>query len=103
MRIWIGIIFALLFASVAQAQTLEALPLTLDDAIARGLMTSHRIEEASARRDAAAAVADQRPAAAPPKPDLLAGYTHQSRAELCRPRPSPDGFLAHPTPNNYTS
>ena len=37
------------------------LDLTLDDAIARGLATSHRLAEAAARGDAASAVADRAP------------------------------------------
>lgn len=105
-EIWISIVFVLLFASVAQAQTPEAVPLTLDDAIARGLSASHRIEEAAARHDATAAVADQRHAATLPKFDLLAGYTRTNHVpNFVVPYAPPDGFLVvYPdVPNNYST
>src|SRR5262245_165105 len=103
--IWI-VLFALMCGSVAQAQTAEPMPLTLDDAIARGMMASHRIEEASARRDATAAVADQRHAATLPKFDLLAGYTRTNHVpNFVVPYAPPDGFLVvYPdVPNNYST
>lgn len=102
----ICVAFALLFASVARAQTAEPLPLTLDDAMARGLAASHRIEESAARHDAAAAIADQRHAATLPRLDLLAGYMRTNHVDnFVIPYAPPDGFLiVYPDlPNNYST
>jgi outer membrane protein len=99
-------LFALLYASVTHAQTPDAVPLTLDDAIAKGLAASHRVEESSARRDAAAAVADQRHAALLPKFDFLAGYTRTNHVDsFVVPYAPPAGFLiVYPdVPNNYNT
>jgi outer membrane protein len=100
------LVFALLFASVARAQTAGPLPLTLDEATARGLDASHRIEESAARRDAAAAIADERHAASLPKFDLLAGYTRTNHVDnFVVPYAPPNGFLVvYPdVPNNYST
>jgi outer membrane protein TolC len=60
----------------AVAQTPPApLRLTLDEAVRRGLETSHRIAEAVARGDAAEAVVGERHAAALPQIAAQAGYT----------------------------
>lgn len=61
----------------AAAQTPGAPPLrlTLDDAVRRGLETSHRIAEAVARGQAAEAVVGERRAAALPQVAAQAGYT----------------------------
>jgi len=92
-------------APAALAQTPEPLPLTLDDAIARGLDGSHRIEEVSARHDAAAAVADQRHAATLPQFDLLAGYMRTNHVDNFVVPYAPDKFLVvYPdVPNNYNA
>ncbi|HEV8347398.1 MAG TPA: TolC family protein [Vicinamibacterales bacterium] len=51
-----------------------ALPLTLDDAVRRGLDTSHRIAEAVARGEAAGAIVTERHAALLPQVSAQAGY-----------------------------
>jgi ABC-2 type transport system ATP-binding protein len=55
----------LLFLVAANAASAQAPPLrlTLDEAVARGIEASHRLEELSARQDAAQAIEDQRAAA----------------------------------------
>jgi outer membrane protein len=78
MRTHIAFGAACLFASVAQAQPLR---LTLDEAIARGLATSHRLAEATARGDAAAAVAGERHAARLPQIAAQAGYTRTNHVD----------------------
>ena len=78
------IIFALLaIASAASAQTsaLAPLRLTLDDAIRRGLETSHRLAEAAARGEAAEAVAEGRRAAMRPQIAAQAGFTRTNHVE----------------------
>ena len=57
------------------------LVLTLDDAISRGLATSHRIAEATARRDAADAGIEERRAATLPSVAAQAGYTRTNHVE----------------------
>jgi outer membrane protein TolC len=68
----LGSILVLLAASLeAQAP----IPLTLDDALARGLQASHRLAELDARRVAADAAGDARGAADRPIVSLQGGYT----------------------------
>ena len=75
----LGVAFA---ARIATAQPPAApLRLTLEDAIARGLDTSHRIAEAVARGDAAGATAGQRHAALMPQLAAQAGYTRANHVE----------------------
>jgi outer membrane protein TolC len=62
----------------AQGATLR---LTLDEAITRGLEASHRVEELSARQDAARAVADQHQAAERPQAAAIASYTRTNHVE----------------------
>jgi outer membrane protein TolC len=50
------------------------IPLTLDEAITRGIAASHRLDEFSARQEAARAVEDQREAAARPQVAVMASY-----------------------------
>ena len=57
------------------------LALTLDDAIARGIQASHRVEEAVARIDGAAAAADVRRAGARPQVSAQAGYTRTNHVD----------------------
>ena len=75
-------IFLLLLggADVAFAQT-APLRLTLDDAIARGLEASHRLEELGARQDAARAIEGQREAAERPQLAAIASYTRTNHVE----------------------
>ena len=64
----------------ASAQT-ASVRLTLDEAIARGLEASDRIEEWSARQEAARAVARQREAAGRPLVAAVASYTRTNHVE----------------------
>jgi outer membrane protein TolC len=54
---------------------------TLDEAIARGLATSHRLAEATARGDAAEAAADQRHAALLPQVAAQGGYVRTNHVD----------------------
>jgi outer membrane protein len=55
--------------------------LTLDEALRRGIESSHRLAEATARGEAAEAVADQHHAAALPQIAALAGYTRTNHVQ----------------------
>ncbi len=55
--------------------------LMLDDAIARGVATSHRLAEAEARGQAAAAVVAERHAALQPQASAQAGYTRTNHVD----------------------
>lgn len=69
-------ILTALFAAPAGAQPpVREITLTLEDAIGRGLATSHRLAEAAARGEAADAVVDERRAAGMPVATAQAGYT----------------------------
>jgi outer membrane protein len=57
------------------------LRLTLDEAIARGIETSHRLAEARARGDAATATVDERRAASMPQLAAQAGYTRTNHVD----------------------
>ena len=73
---------ALLSAALpAGAQTPSALRLTLDEAIQRGLDTSHRIAEIVARGDAADALVRERQSASLPQIAAQAGYTRTNHVE----------------------
>jgi outer membrane protein TolC len=75
----LGVAFA---ARTAGAQPpVPPLRLTLEDAIARGLDTSHRIAEAVARGEAADATVGQRHAALMPQLAAQAGYTRTNHVE----------------------
>ena len=66
----------------AWAQTAPpALRLTVEEAVSRGLATSHRIAEARARQDAAEAVVGERHAAALPQVAAQAGYTRTNHVD----------------------
>jgi outer membrane protein TolC len=59
----------------------DALMLTLEEAIARGLESSHRVEEIGARGEAADAVIRQRRAGAQPQVSAQAGYTRTNHVD----------------------
>ena len=59
----------------------QPLRLTLDDAIARAVAASHRVEEARARGDAAGAVTGERHAATLPQLAAQAGYTRTNHVD----------------------
>jgi len=62
-------------------QTQAPLQLTVDEAVRRGLDSSHRVAEAIARGEAAAAVAGGRHAATLPLISALAGYTRTNHVD----------------------
>jgi outer membrane protein len=99
----LGVAFA---ARPATAQPpAPALRLTLEDAIARGLDTSHRIAEAVARGEAADATVGQRHAALMPQIAAQAGYTRTNHVETFGvPLPNNRLRVIYPdVPDNYRS
>jgi outer membrane protein len=82
-----------------------ALTLTLDDAIARALASNHRIDEASARREASEAVTAGRRAAMRPQIATSAGYTNTNHVETFGILlPNNQLRVIYPDiPNNYRS
>lgn len=68
-------------ALVAEQSAHTVVRLTLDEAIARGLPASHRLEEAGARRAAGAAAVDQRRAALMPRISAQAGYVRTNHVD----------------------
>lgn len=75
---------AALAVSGASAQVRDAAPplrLTLDEAVRRGLETSHRIAEAVARGEAADAVVGERRASTLPQIAAQAGYTRTNHVD----------------------
>src|SRR5262245_30732546 len=70
------LVFTAMLAGVAvRGVAQDALPLTLEEAISRGLATSHRLAEAAALGDAAQAVVEERQAAKRPLLAAQGGYT----------------------------
>ena len=67
-------------AGLAEAQS-AAVPISLQDAIARGLKISHRLAEHAAREEAAMAAEGQREAATRPQVSLIASYTRTNHVE----------------------
>jgi outer membrane protein len=79
-----GVLIAVVLGArtvLAQPAAPEPLRLTLDEAVARGLETSHRIGEAVARGEAAEAAAGQRHAALMPQIAAQAGYTRTNHVD----------------------
>jgi outer membrane protein len=76
----VGLICAAI-STPARGQTAGATPLTLDEAIARGLQESHRIGELRERSRAAQAAVDARQSASRPQVSVLAGYTRTNHVE----------------------
>ena len=81
----VSVILLLLLAAAdnAVAQT-PPLRLTLDEAITRGIEASHRLEELSARQEAARAIEAQREAAQQPQLAAIASYTRTNHVEEFR-------------------
>jgi outer membrane protein TolC len=79
------------------------LSLTLEEAIRRGLDTSHQIEASMARSEMVTAVADQRLAALRPLAALEAGYTRTNHVdEFGVVRPNNEFVVIYPDiPDNY--
>ena len=69
------------FEAAAQTAADTALALTLDEAVRRGLDTSHRLAEAIARSDATSAVVGQRRAAGLPQVQGQGGYMRTNHVE----------------------
>jgi len=68
----VRVIFVVLACfSVTDVRAQAPVPLTLENAIARGFQTSYRLAELDARREAAQAAVDGREAAARPTPPLV--------------------------------
>jgi outer membrane protein TolC len=74
------LLLLLVGANAASAQA-PPLRLTVDEAVARGIEASHRLEELSARHDAAQAIEDQRASAERPQLAALGGYTRINHVE----------------------
>jgi outer membrane protein TolC len=85
----------------------DAIVLTLDDAIDRGVRASARLREAGARTAMASAVADQRRAASQPQVTVQAGYTRTNHVSpFILPVPGATGPVQpiYPDiPDNYRS
>lgn len=96
--------FIALTASPIAAQ-IETLALTVEEAIARGLQASHRLAEAAARGESAAAIVDQRRATSMPQVAVQAGYTRTNHVEqfgVVSPTNQPR-IIFPDIPDNYRS
>ena len=108
MRSGVCLITAALVVGVvgsAAAQGPPTLPLTLEDALAKAVETSHRLAEARAHETAAQAGVAVRQSAERPTVTASAGYTRTNHV-LPFSVPSPSGIplLVYPdVPNNYTT
>jgi outer membrane protein TolC len=94
-----------LFRAPSVAAQTSVIRLTLSDAIARGLETSHRLAELGAREEAARAVEAQRKAGELPQVGLSAGYTRTNHVEeFSVPNPAGGLRVIYPdVPGNYRS
>ena len=102
-----GLVVMLLVSAAAGAARAQppSIRLTLDEAIARGLDTSHRLAELAAREDAAKAAESSVHAAGLPQVALLGGYTRTNHVDEFGVR-VPGGTLSviYPdAPDNYRS
>ena len=80
----------------------SSIRLTLDEAIARALRTSHRIGEGQARQDAATAAVDSRAAATMPMVSVMAGYTRTNHiVPFGIPPEKPTAIIYPDIPDNY--
>ena len=89
--------------ATAQPPATTPIRLTLDEAIGRGLASSHRLSESAARSEAAQAVAGQRRAAQMPQVAALAGYTRTNHVDTFGiPLPTNQLRVIYPDiPDNY--
>jgi outer membrane protein TolC len=94
---------ALTRLSAQEAPAVKETPLTLEQAQARAIDTSHRLAESRARQRVADAVVDARAAAQRPSVAASAGYTRTNHvAEFVVPTPTGlPGVLYPDVPNNY--
>ncbi len=98
------VVLAMTLAARASAQpSADMLPLSLEDAVARGLETSLRLAEAEARGDAARAVVEQREAGRRPQIAAQAGYMRTNHVdEFGVPLPGNELRVIYPDiPDNY--
>ena len=72
----------LVFSAAARSAVAQPLRLSLDEAIRRGLDTSHRLAEAVAGGDLARAVVDERRAASRPQIAAQAGYARTNHVDV---------------------
>src|SRR4029079_12305188 len=95
--------FVMVVSSMAVPASAQTVPLSLQDAIERGLQTSHLLAGAVAKGDAAAAVADQQHAAVLPQITAQAGYTRTNHVDQFGIlQPGPRLFIIYPDiPDNY--
>ena len=113
MKVRLAVAVAIFAAGLAHAATAAAQPpasqpplsITVDEAIARALASSHRIEEASARHEASEAVTAGRRAAMRPQISTSAGYTNTNHVEPFGIQlPNNQFRVIYPDiPNNYRS
>jgi outer membrane protein len=93
-------------AAAARAAAQPAVPLTLDDAIARAFEASHRLAESQARQDGATAAVQVRQAASRPTAAATAGYTRTNHVDEFG-FPTPDGtrvnILYPDVPDNFVT
>jgi outer membrane protein len=89
-------------ASIAAAQDVPVLRLTLEEAQARALAASHRLAEAKARESVALAVVGARESADRPTLTAVAGYTRTNHVlEFTVPGPTGPRVLYPDVPDNY--
>jgi len=90
-------------ASTAAQDRPAATPLTVEDAVTRGLVTSQRIAEATARQEGAQAATNLRRAAARPTVAVSGGYTRTNHVdEFGVPQPNGSIRLIYPDiPDNF--
>ena len=99
------VLLVLLGAAGAAFSQTAPVRLTLEDAIARGLEASYRLQELGARQEAARAIEDQREAAARPQVAAIASYTRTNHVdEFSVPGPSGGLRVIYPDiPDNIRS
>jgi outer membrane protein TolC len=90
--LWTALVFAAAGELSAQQAPTGVVGLTIDEAIARGVEASHRIEELGARTEAASAVLRQRHASTLPQMSALVGYTRTNHIEEFGVLTSPGQF-----------
>jgi outer membrane protein len=98
MKRWPIVVLLLCFGAV-ETQAQAPIRFTLDEAIARGVETSHRVAAIDARQEAARAVEEQRKAASMPQIALQAGYSRTNHVDAFG---IPGGLVIFPDiPDNY--
>ena len=103
-RATFSVLSLLCLASVVGAQSASSQgPLTLDEAIARGLATSHRLAEMGTKTEAANATVKGRQAASRPQVSAIAGYTRTNHVDAFGIQVPGAGFrVIYPDiPDNY--